>query len=137
MWLDNWIVQNNFPDPLLRQGIRRLLRQRLTEEDKYDPEARQSRLSQLIEQLKASPIAVYPKPDNGQHHLPPVAFFGYCLGKYLKFSCGYWKPETNDLDTAEKDMLELTCQRAALTDGQKVLELGCGWGSLSLYMAGK
>lgn len=135
MWYDKWIVQNKLPDPLLRQGIRRLLRQRLIEEDKGDPEAQQTHLSQLIDQLRSSPIALY--PGNGQHPEPPAAFYRYCLGKYLKFSCGYWKPDTADLDTAEKDMLELTCQRAALKDGQKVLELGCGWGSLSFYMAEK
>jgi len=135
MWYDKWIGQNKIPDPLLRQGIRRLLRQRLMEEDKGDPEAQQAHLSQLIDQLRSSPIAVYGEQPNGYE--PPTAFYKYCLGKYLKYSCGYWKPDTVDLDIAEKDMLELTCQRAALRDGQKVLELGCGWGSLSFYMADK
>lgn len=59
------------------------------------------------------------------------------MGKHLKYSSGYWKEGVMDIDTSEKDMLEITCQRAELKDGQQVLELGCGWGSLSLYMAEK
>lgn len=135
MWYDKWNVQNKLPDPLLRQGVRRLLRQRLLQEDKGDPESQQTHLSQLIDQLRSSPIAIY--PGNGQYYELSAAFYKYCLGQHLKYSCCYWRTDTTDLDTAEKDMLELTCQRAALRDGQKVLELGCGWGSLSFFMAEK
>jgi cyclopropane-fatty-acyl-phospholipid synthase len=137
MWFDKWIVQNNFPDPLLRQGIRRLFRQRLIEEEKEDPETQQAHLSELIEKLKISPIAVYPEQGKADNPELPASFYRYCLGKYLKFSCGYWKPDTTELSIAEKDMLELTCERAVLKDGQKVLELGSGWGSLSIYLAEK
>ncbi len=137
MWYDKLIEQNKVPDFLLRQGIRKLLKQRLDEENKGGVEAQQAHLMALIEQLKVSPIAVNTANANQQHYEVPTRFYQYCLGKNLKYSSGYWKPGVTDIDTSEDDMLELTCQRAELEDGQLVLELGCGWGSLSLYMAAK
>jgi cyclopropane-fatty-acyl-phospholipid synthase len=137
MWYDKIIEQNKVPDFLLRTGIRKLLKQRLKEEDRGNVEAQQAYLMKLIEDLKASPIAVNTADANQQHYEVPTQFYQYCLGKNLKYSCGYWKPGVIDLDTSENDMLELTCQRAELTNGMQVLELGCGWGSLSLYMAAK
>ena len=91
----------------------------------------------LIEHLKASPIAVDTADANQQHYEVPTQFYQYCLGKNIKYSSGYWKPGVIDIDIAEDEMLELTCERAELEHGQQVLELGCGWGSLSLYMAAK
>jgi cyclopropane-fatty-acyl-phospholipid synthase len=137
MWYDKLIEQNKVPDFLLRQGIRKLLKQRLDDENKGGAEAQQEHLMALIEQLKASPIAVNTAAANQQHYEVPTKFYEYCLGKNLKYSSGYWKPGVSDIDTSEDDMLELTCQRAELKNGQHVLELGCGWGSLSLYMASK
>jgi len=137
MWYDKLIEQNKVPDLLLRQGIRRLLKQRLADENKGDSEAQQAQLMALIGQLKASPIAVNTTEANEQHYEVPTQFYQYCLGKNLKYSSGYWRPGVSDLNVSENDMLELTCERAELTGGQMVLELGCGWGSLSLYMAAK
>lgn len=137
MWYDTWIERNKAPDWLLRRGIRKLLRERLREEDRGGPEAQQAHLASLIEKLKASPIAVNTAEANQQHYEVPAAFYKYCLGKHLKYSCGYWKPGVTSLDQSELDMLELTCDRADLQDGQQVLELGCGWGSLSLFMAAR
>lgn len=137
MWYVKIIEQNLVPDFLLRTGIRDLLKKRLQEEDQGDTEKQQAYLMALIEQLKTSPIAVNTMDANQQHYEVPTEFYKYCLGKNLKYSCGYWNPGVTDLDTAEDDMLELTCQRAGLTNGQQVLELGCGWGSLSLFMAAK
>lgn len=137
MWYDKLVENNNVPDVLLRQGIRKLLRQRLADENKGDVEAQQAHLMQLIAQLKASPIAVNTAEANEQHYEVPTQFYQYCLGKHLKYSSGYWNPGVTDIDTSEKDMLELTCLRADLQTGQKVLELGCGWGSLSLFMSAK
>jgi len=137
MWYDKLIENNNVPDVLLRQGIRRLLKQRLADENKGDVEAQQAHLMQLITQLKASPIAVNTAEANEQHYEVPTQFYQYCLGKHLKYSSGYWNPGVTDIDTSEQDMLELTCKRAGLQTGQKVLELGCGWGSLSLFMSAK
>jgi len=137
MWYDKLIEANKVPDFLLRQGIRKLLAQRLADENKGGVEAQQAHLMALIDQLKASPIAVNTAEANVQHYEVPTQFYQYCLGKNLKYSSGYWKDGVTDIDTSEDDMLELTCQRAELQDGQQVLELGCGWGSLSLYMAAK
>jgi cyclopropane-fatty-acyl-phospholipid synthase len=92
---------------------------------------------QLIKELKNSPIAINTNDANEQHYELPTEFYKYCLGKYLKYSSGYWKDGVNDIDTSEKEMLQLTCERAELKNGQDVLELGCGWGSLSLFMAGQ
>lgn len=137
MWYTSLLEKDLLPDSIIRTGIRNLLKQRLEEENKGDPEAQQKHLMNLIQELKNSPIAVNTKEANEQHYEVPAEFFKYVMGKYMKYSSGYWKEGVNDIDTSELDMLEITCQRAELKDGQKVLELGCGWGSLSLFMAEK
>jgi cyclopropane-fatty-acyl-phospholipid synthase len=137
MFYDSLLEKNKIPDPLIRIGIRRLLKQRLKDENKGGTEEQQAHLMQLITELKASPIAVNTQEANEQHYEVPTEFYKYCLGKHLKYSSGYWKEGVSDIDTSEKDMLELTCRRAELGDGQEVLELGCGWGSLSLFMAAR
>lgn len=137
MWYDKLVEQNKVPDFLLRKGIRKLLQQRLDDENKGNVETQQAHLMKLIADLKASPIAVNTADANEQHYEVPTEFYQYCLGKNLKYSSGYWKLGVTDIDTSEDDMLELTCQRAGLLNGQHVLELGCGWGSLSLFMAAK
>jgi len=137
MWYDALLEKNRIPDFILRKGILQLLSQRLKDEDQGSLEANQEHLMALIEELRCSPIAVNTSEANQQHYEVPTAFYEYCLGKHLKYSSGYWKEGVTDLDTSEKDMLELTCRRADLQSGQDVLELGCGWGSLSLFMAAR
>jgi cyclopropane-fatty-acyl-phospholipid synthase len=137
MWIDNFLEKDQIPDYLIRTRIRQLLKQRLYDENKGGVEAQQAHLMSFIENLKASPIAVNTADANEQHYEVPTPFYQYCLGKNLKYSSGYWKPGVTDIDTSETDMLDLTCERAELRDGQQVLELGCGWGSLSLFMAAK
>lgn len=137
MWYNSLLEKNKIPDFLLRVGIRKLLKRRLQDENKGSTEMQQAHLMQLIEELKASPIAINTQEANEQHYEVPTQFYKYCLGKHLKYSSGYWNAGVTDIDTSEKDMLELTCQRADLQSGQDVLELGCGWGSLSLFMATK
>jgi cyclopropane-fatty-acyl-phospholipid synthase len=137
MWYNSLLEKNKIPDALIRIGIRKLLKQRLQDENKGHVEAQQAHLMKLIDELKASPIAINTVDANEQHYEVPTEFYQYCLGKHLKYSSGYWNPGVTDIDTSEKDMLELTCQRAELQNGQTVLELGCGWGSLSLFMAAK
>ncbi|MDQ6481475.1 cyclopropane-fatty-acyl-phospholipid synthase family protein [Dyadobacter sp. LHD-138] len=137
MWYDKLLINNQIPDFLIRMGIRKYLKKRLREENKGGGEAQQRHLLQLIDTLKNAPIAVNTADANEQHYEVPTAFYQYCLGENLKYSCGFWKPGVTDIDTSERDMLELTCERAELENGQNVLELGCGWGSLSLFMAGK
>ena len=137
MWYDKLVEQDKVPDILLRKGIRKLLRQRLAEEKFDNVEDQQAHLMGLIEELKASPIAVNTTDANQQHYEVSTQFYQYCLGKNLKYSSGYWKEGVTNINKAEDDMLELTCERAELRDGQDILELGCGWGSLSLFMAVK
>jgi cyclopropane-fatty-acyl-phospholipid synthase len=137
MWYDSILEQNKVPDFAIRKGIRNLVKQRLKDEDKGDVELQQAHFMHLLQELRQSPIAVNTADANQQHYEVPTAFYQYCLGTHLKYSCGYWNEGVTDLDTSEKDMLELTCQRAELANGQRVLELGCGWGSLSLFMAAK
>jgi cyclopropane-fatty-acyl-phospholipid synthase len=137
MWIDNLLEKNQIPDYLIRTKIRQLLKQRLNDENKGNVEAQQDHLMKFIDTLKSGPIAVNTADANEQHYEVPTPFYQFCLGKNLKYSSGYWKPGVTDIDTSENDMLELTCERAELKNGQKVLELGCGWGSLSLFMAAK
>ena len=128
------VEQGRVPDALVRLGIRRLLGARLREEG-GDCETRRERLHDLLEAMAASPVALSTDAANEQHYELPPAFFHAVLGPHLKYSCCYWPAGTRDLGEAEAAMLALTCERAGLADGQAVLELGCGWGALSLWMA--
>ena len=130
-----WVEKGLVPDPLIRWGIRRLLKSRLREEDKGGVEAQTRALQSFIRDLKGSPIAVHAREANDQHYELPTEFFRLCLGRNMKYSGGLWPPGVEDLDASEAAMLALTCERARLQDGQDILELGCGWGSLSLWMA--
>lgn len=123
------------PDALTRMGIRRLLRQRLREEAaRFDADPAASRRA-FAEALRRSPVTLVPEKANEQHYEVPAAFYELVLGPHLKYSGGYWSGEHSTLEDSERDMLELTAGRAGLADGQEVLELGCGWGSLTLHMA--
>lgn len=116
------------PDPVLRWGIRRLLDWRLLQESRRAPGSIDAALSQ-------GPIALVPDAANRQHYELPAAFFEHVLGSHMKYSGAYWPEGVTTLDAAEAAMLELSASRAQLADGQRILELGCGWGSLSLWMA--
>ena len=129
------LERDQLPDPLIRAGIRRLLAARLREEDRGDPEAQQAHLMRLVEQLRQSPVAIETHAANEQHYEVPSEFFRLVLGRHLKYSSCYFDPGVTSLDAAEARMLALTCERARLADGDRILELGCGWGSLTLWMA--
>jgi cyclopropane-fatty-acyl-phospholipid synthase len=131
----NLLERDLLPDSVIRTGIRRLLEARLREEDKGDPEAQQAHLMRFVEELRRSPVAIATREANEQHYELPSAFFGLVLGRHLKYSSCYFKPGVTALDEAEAEMLRLTCERAGLVDGERILELGCGWGSLTLWMA--
>lgn len=118
------------PDPVLRWGIRRLLAKRLAQEA-----AGAHPLESFVEELKRSPIAIHTQDANQQHYEVPTAFFKTVLGPRLKYSSCWWDERTPNLAAAEEAMLSLTCERAGLAGQQHILELGCGWGSLSLFMA--
>lgn len=124
------------PDSLIRFGIRQLLRKRLHEESaEANPRLRQQKFDQLIDSLRDSPVAIDTRTANEQHYEVPTSFFSHVLGARLKYSSCYWPEGVADLNAAENAMLALSCERAELADGQAILELGCGWGSLSLWMA--
>lgn len=133
--LDSLLQRGILPDVMLRLGIRRLLAATLTVKCAGSVEDRQARLMAHIAGLRESPIAIQTRDANEQHYEVPTTFYQKCLGKRLKYSSGLWTEGVNDLDAAEEAMLSLTCQRADLQNAQDVLELGCGWGSLSLWMA--
>ncbi len=135
--LDALLTRNVLPDFLLRVGIRRLLRQRLREEDHGGLEPNRAHLLALVEELRRSPIAIETAAANEQHYEVPTRFYQLCLGPRLKYSSCYYPTGQESLAHAEEIMLALTCERAQLADGQEILELGCGWGSLTLWMAEK
>ncbi len=135
--IDSLLERNLLPDPLLRFGIRRLLAQRLREEDKGSAEAQRAHLQALIEELRRSPIAIETAAANEQHYEVPTRFYQLCLGPRLKYSGALWPAGVTTLAEAEERMLALYAERAQLADGQDILELGCGWGSLSMWMAEK
>jgi cyclopropane-fatty-acyl-phospholipid synthase len=117
------------PDRFARFGMRRLLAQRLADE-RSTP-----RTEAFIEELKASPIAIETAAANAQHYEVPVEFFRLHLGPRLKYSCCLYTNGTESLAQAEDAMLRLYAERAGLVDGMRILDLGCGWGSLSLWLA--
>lgn len=135
--LDDLLAKNLLPDAAIRLGIRNLLAKKLREEDLGDVEKQQAALSNFIAGLDASPIAIKTDEANEQHYEVPTEFFQLCLGPRLKYSSGYWPREDTTFAESEEAMLSLTCERAELADGQHILELGCGWGSLTLWMAEK
>ena len=116
------------PDFIIRQGIRMLLRSRLKNQANSD-------LADLVRQMSEGPLAVQTGSANDQHYEVPAGFFKLMLGQRLKYSCSLYEQESMSLDAAELAMLDLTADRAGLADGMDILELGCGWGSLTLYMA--
>jgi len=124
------------PDYIIRKGINFFLLKRIKNENCGDIEEADLRRKALIKELETSPIAIKTNEANDQHYQVPTKFFHYALGSHLKYSCCYFE-EGDSLSQAEERMLELTCKRAKLKDGQDILELGCGGGSLSLYMAKK
>ena len=135
--LDSLLTRDVFPDLLLRFGIRRLLQQRLREEDQGGLGPNRARLLALVEELRRSPIAIETAAANEQHYEVPTRFYQLCLGPRLKYSSCYYPTGRETLAEAEEVMLALTCERARIADGQEILELGCGWGSLTLWMAEK
>lgn len=123
------------PDPLLRVGIRRLIADRARQIDLPNSTAHRDYLAKFIAELKASPLAVHTHDANRQHYEVPAEFFAHVLGPHLKYSGCLWDTGAESLAAAEEQMLRLTCHRAEIDDGMRVLDLGCGWGSVALYIA--
>lgn len=131
MGLIDFAEKGWLPDPVIRIGIRRLLGKRLTDSAVSDPNATET----LAKELRNSPLAIETDAANTQHYEVPAAFYQTVLGPRLKYSCCSYEEPCNSLAQAEIEMLRLACDRAELADGMQILELGCGWGSLTLYMA--
>ncbi|MCO6429580.1 MAG: class I SAM-dependent methyltransferase [Deltaproteobacteria bacterium] len=128
---------NSFPLTPLRVGIRMLLRKRLRALTHDGIEAANEAKTRLIQSLSESPVALQVEQANLQHYEVPAKFFQMVLGRNLKYSSALWPQGCHSLDEAEDKMLSLYCSRAGIQDGMSILELGCGWGSLSLYLARK
>lgn len=122
------------PDFIIRMGIRALLAKRLVETS-ASAEDYHAKLQAFVDELKGMPVAVQTAAANEQHYEVPTEYFLLCLGKRLKYSSCLYPAASSTLEEAEEAMLRLYCERAQLKDGQTVLELGCGWGSLCLYLA--
>lgn len=120
------------PDGITRAAIRRLCSNRaqlaLGEAAERESEA-------FLDTLCREPLAIFPKKANEQHYELPAEFFELVLGPHRKYSCCYFSTPATTLEEAERDALVRTCEHADLQDDQTILELGCGWGSLSLWMA--
>ena len=132
--LDLALGRGLLPDPLLAAGSRIGARARLRREERGGVEAQEQRLAALVEEMRSGPIAELPARANEQHYELPAEFFELFLGPRLKYSCALWGEGAGDLAAAEEAMLELCCRRAGIEDGMSVLDLGCGWGSMSLWI---
>ncbi|MFM0073468.1 cyclopropane-fatty-acyl-phospholipid synthase [Paraburkholderia sediminicola] len=136
---DGWLIQSCergwLADSLIRFGMRQLMRQRLRDEAIDNGEVRAQRFNRLLDDLRASPIAIETQVANSQHYEVPASFFHAHLGPHLKYSCCLYPTGNETLAQAEAAMLERYAERAELADGQRILDLGCGWGSLSLWLA--
>ncbi len=129
------VERGYIPDNITRTGIRNLLKVRLEDIQAFDCESNNQHLIQFIQAMAQADIAPVPEKANEQHYEVDEAFYHFCLGERRKYSSCYWAPDTKNLDEAEVLALQQTCEHAGLADGQHILELGCGWGSLSLWMA--
>jgi cyclopropane-fatty-acyl-phospholipid synthase len=131
--IDSLIEKDILPDSVIRWGIRRLLRQRLDDERSESAAERRAKVDAFAAELRTLPVAIETKAANEQHYEVPAAFYKLCLGPRLKYSSCYYETGQETIGQAEETMLARTCARAELQDGLEILELGCGWGSLTLW----
>jgi cyclopropane-fatty-acyl-phospholipid synthase len=131
------LYHNLVPDFLLRPVLRSLTARKIRQLERMPLEAQEIQRQSLLDKFDQSPIAIVPHLPNIQHYEVPPEFFQLVLGKRLKYSCCLWPEPDTTLDESEEHMLALTCKRAGLEDGMEVLDLGCGWGSLTTWIAEK
>lgn len=124
------------PDSLIRWGIKKLLKVRIKElNNEIKKSSYNEYLQSYISTISKSELAVHTRAANHQHYEVPTEFYDYCLGDHKKYSCCYWENDTDTLEDAEARALEVSIERAEIKDGMSILELGCGWGSMSLELA--
>ncbi len=133
----HWVEQGRVPDRVVRVGIQRLLKARLADLHDGDAAASAALGEAFVAAMRVAPIAPLPEKANEQHYELPPAFFAAVLGPHRKYSSCFWPDDDATLEQAEAAALDATCERAGLVDGQRVLELGCGWGSLTLLIAAR
>jgi cyclopropane-fatty-acyl-phospholipid synthase len=133
--LDRLLERALLPDPVLRAGSRYGAWARERRESHGGGVGQQDRLRALVARMSDGPIAEVPEKANEQHYELPAAFLALILGPRMKYSGCLWPDGVSGLAEAEEAMLALTCERAEVSDGMRILDLGCGWGSLSLWLA--
>ncbi len=131
----NWTESGLIPDTVIRAGIRRLLESKRKEIHSGDVEFAAHTVNRFVQMMNGSPVALLPDRANEQHYEVAAAFFTQVMGDHLKYSCSYWSNDIKNLSEAETAALEITAERAGIEDGMNILDLGCGWGSLSLWIA--
>jgi cyclopropane-fatty-acyl-phospholipid synthase len=131
----SWTELGLGPDSVVRAGIRRLLEHKRREIRADDLEFSANETNQFVAMMNSSPIALLTDVANEQHYEVPAAFFAEVMGDHLKYSCGFWPSGVTTLTESENAALQLTVSRAGIENGMQVLDLGCGWGSLSLWIA--
>lgn len=132
--IESLLKKDIIPDPLIRFGVRQLTKRRIENVKNMDVAEKEDFLMDFIQERSKGPIAINTEDANEQHYEMPSEFFDLVLGEHKKYSCAYWE-EGDSLDQAEERMLELVCKRAGVEDGQRILDLGCGWGALSIHLA--
>jgi cyclopropane-fatty-acyl-phospholipid synthase len=134
-WAIDLAERRVLPDPVVRAGMRRLLGQRLRQERREDSRRNGQSTQAFADRMQSEPVAVATADANEQHYELPSEFFATVLGPYLKYSSCFWSEDARSLADAEERMLEMTCRRAGVEDGMDILDLGCGWGSFSIWVA--
>ena len=132
-----WAERGLIPDTLVRAGIRSLLKERLSTLPLGSSDAVQAATKSFVADMDGGPIALVPEKANAQHYEVPADFFAEVLGPRRKYSSCHWTDEAGSLQQAEEDAIAETCRRAGIEDGMRILELGCGWGSIGLWAAEK
>ncbi|TVQ80746.1 MAG: class I SAM-dependent methyltransferase [Bradymonadales bacterium] len=127
--------KGRIPDAVIRFGIRLLLRKRLKSLRLTREEDGEDSVWKFVEKMRGQPIAIHTDDANSQHYEVPADFFRLVLGGRMKYSSALWNQETRSLEEAEDEMLKLVAERAQIENGLRVLDLGCGWGSFSLWAA--
>ena len=126
-----WAESGRLPDWVVRLGMDRVIASRLSSEFTRGVSEREA----FRQEAWSGPVAIRTDEANEQHYEVPGEFFDLVLGPRRKYSSAWWPMGTSDLAAAEDAMLSLTAGRAGLSDGQRILDLGCGWGPFTFWAA--